>query len=331
MSFRISLKTSPHNPSAARLFGIHYPRDAGTRLLNLLRDPDFVHYLQSGDYSELLEICSPLNRDIHISIQITPYGSLQKLLIGRDVTRLGRLEKMRRHFVANVSHELRTPLTVLGGFVETLNQMDKISTEDLKKYLQTMQEQSTRMRRLVDDLLTLSKLETAPPRTLDETVDVTDLLSSLKEQAEILSGDQKHIISIETDRQLQLLGSRDELHSAFSNLINNAVRYTPAGGRIILNWGNAADGGATFSVRDTGVGVSSQHIPHLTERFYRVDTARSRASGGTGLGLSIVKHVLLRHDAKLEIESKLGSGSTFTCHFPPSRTRHIDAAVSDVG
>ncbi len=311
------------NPSAGRLFGIHYPRDAGTRLFNLLRDPDFVQYLQGGDYSELLEIRSPENSEIHISVQITPYGSLQKLMIGRDVTRLARLEQMRRHFVANVSHELRTPLTVLGGFVETLNGMDRIGMEDLKKHLGTMQEQTSRMQRLVDDLLMLSKLETAPPRTRDETVDVAALLAGLKEQAQLLSGEQRHAITVEADRHLQLLGSREELLSAFSNLVNNAVRYTPAGGRIALQWGALPDGGACFSVSDTGEGITAEHIPHLTERFYRVDTARSRASGGTGLGLSIVKHVLLRHDASLEIESEVGHGSTFRCVFPSSRVASI--------
>ncbi|MHB1140522.1 MAG: phosphate regulon sensor histidine kinase PhoR [Sulfuricaulis sp.] len=316
------------NPSAARLFGIRYPRDAGTRLFNLLRDPDFVQYLQRGDYSELLEISSPENGNTHVSIQVTPFGSLQKLVIGRDVTRLARLEQMRRNFVANVSHELRTPLTVLGGFVETLNHMDQIRTEELKKYLATMQEQTWRMQRLVDDLLMLSKLETAPPRTHDETVNVAALLAGLKEQAEVVSGEQRHVITVEADRNLQLLGSRDELLSAFSNLINNAVRYTPAGGRIALQWKAAPDGGACFSVSDTGEGIALEHIPHLTERFYRVDTARSRASGGTGLGLSIVKHVLLRHDARLEIASELGVGSTFTCVFPAARARRASHPVT---
>ncbi|HSW51982.1 MAG TPA: phosphate regulon sensor histidine kinase PhoR [Sulfuricaulis sp.] len=316
------------NPAAARLFGIRYPRDAGTRLFNLLRDPDFIQYLQGGDYSELLEISSPDNSGIHVSIQVTPFGSLQKLVIGRDVTRLARLEEMRRNFVANVSHELRTPLTVLGGFVETLNGMHQIRMEELKKYLATMQEQTWRMQRLVDDLLMLSKLETAAPRTHDETVDVAALLAGLKEQAEVVSGEQRHVITVEVDRHLQLLGSREELLSAFSNLVNNAVRYTPAGGRIALQWKAAPDGGASLSVADTGEGIALDHIPHLTERFYRVDTARSRASGGTGLGLSIVKHVLLRHDARLDIESELGVGSTFTCIFPAARTRRADSPVT---
>ncbi|HEU5338245.1 MAG TPA: phosphate regulon sensor histidine kinase PhoR [Sulfuricaulis sp.] len=306
------------NTSAATLLGVRYPRDVGMRLLNLLRDPEFAQYLERGDYTELLEIVSPENSDIHVSIQITPFGSSQKLVVGRDVTHLARLEQMRRHFVANVSHELRTPLTVLGGYVETLRQMGKINMADLNKHLDTMHEQSLRMQRLVDDLLTLSRLETAPPRTKEETVDVAMLLESLKEQARVLSQDQGHVITLEADRSLHLLGRRDELMSAFSNLVNNAVRYTPGGGDINLVW-RATGTGADFTVTDTGEGIPLMHIPHLTERFYRVDTARSRASGGTGLGLSIVKHVLLRHDASLEIESEVGRGSTFRCVFPASR------------
>ena len=306
------------NTSAATLLGVSYPRDVGMRLINLLREPEFARYLERGDYTEMLQIVSPENSEIHISIQVTPFGSSQKLVVGRDVTHLARLEEMRRHFVANVSHELRTPLTVLGGYVETLQHMDNIKTADLRKHLDTMHEQSLRMQRLVDDLLTLSRLETAPPRTKEETVDVTKLLESLKEQAQLLSGEQHHVIMLEADQSLHLLGSREELTSAFSNLINNAVRYTPAQGTIRLVW-RATNSGAEFAVTDTGEGIPLMHIPHLTERFYRVDTARSRASGGTGLGLSIVKHVLLRHDASLEIESEVGRGSTFRCVFPASR------------
>jgi len=315
------------NPAAARLLGIRYPQDAGMRLLNLLRDPEFAQYLQSGEYSEPIEIESPETHEMHISVQITPFGSLQQLVIGRDVTRLARLEQMRRNFVANVSHELRTPLTVLGGYIETLRQIDKIRPEELRKHLTIMHEQSARMQRLVDDLLTLSRLETSPPRTQDETVDVAALLAGLKEQAELLSGENRHAITLEADPDLKLLGSREELTSAFQNLLINAVRYTPAAGAIRLTW-RARDGGAEFVVADTGEGIAPEHIPHLTERFYRVDTARSRASGGTGLGLSIVKHVLLRHDAHLEVESELGRGSTFTCVFPPARMQRAEASRS---
>jgi two-component system phosphate regulon sensor histidine kinase PhoR len=307
------------NPAAGRLLGIRYPQDAGMRLLNLLRDPDFAHYLQSGEYAEPIEIESPENQQTHLSVQITPFGSRQQLLIGRDVTRLVRLEQMRRHFIANVSHELRTPLTVLGGYIETLQQSGKIRPEELRRHLATMQEQSARMQRLVDDLLTLSKLETSPPRTREEMVDVPALLAELNEQAQILSGEKRHAITLQADPGLKLLGSREELTSAFLNLIINAVRYTPAGGTIRLVW-RARDGGAEFCVSDTGEGIAPEHLPHLTERFYRVDTARSRASGGTGLGLSIVKHVLLRHEARLEIDSELGRGSTFCCVFPAART-----------
>ena len=306
------------NRTAAGLLGIRYPHDAGVRLLNLLRVPGFAQYLERGEYAEPLEITSPDNRDTHVSIQITPFGSSQKLVIGRDVTRLMRLEQMRRHFVANVSHELRTPLTVLGGYVETLQQLDQIRMEDLKRHLSTMHEQSLRMQRLVDDLLMLSRLETAPPRAHDEAVDIAALLAGLKEQAALLSGESRHVIELDADPSLKLLGSHEELRSAFSNLVNNAVRYTPAGGTIRLTW-RAADDGAEFAVADTGEGIAPEHFPHLTERFYRVDTARSRASGGTGLGLSIVKHVLLRHDARLEIESEVGQGSTFRCAFPEQR------------
>jgi two-component system phosphate regulon sensor histidine kinase PhoR len=315
------------NRNAARWLGIHYPRDAGMRLGNLLRDPGFSRYVAIGDFTEPLELPSPANTENTVSIQIIPFGARQKLVLGRDITHLQRLEQMRRTFVANVSHELRTPITVLSGFIETLSGLPGIQLEDLRRYLATMQEQSARMQRLVDDLLTISKLETAPPRRREDTVDVPALLAGLREQAEILSGQAHHQISLDAAAGLKLLGSREELHSAFSNLVNNAVRYTPAGGEIRLRWW-AEGNRACFSVQDTGEGIAPEHIPHLTERFYRVDTARSRASGGTGLGLSIVKHVLARHDAQLQIESELGHGSVFTCIFPAARVVREPAAAT---
>jgi len=313
------------NSAARRLVGVHFPRDAGIRIGNLVRDPEFTRYIAAGNYSEPLEMDSPALMDATVSVQIVPYGASQKLIIFRDVTRIVRLEQTRRHFVANASHELRTPLTVLTGYLETLRDMKTGINDDLRKHLSTMYEQGMRMQRLVNDLLTLSRLETAPPRSHDDTVDVAALLTGLKEHAMLLSGEQRHTITLDADNRVQLLGDRDELHSAFSNLINNAVRYTPAGGRIQLRW-YADDDGAKFSVADSGEGIAPEHIPHLTERFYRVDTARSRASGGTGLGLSIVKHVLARHDAELRIESELGKGSVFTCVFPPSRIVAASAA-----
>jgi two-component system phosphate regulon sensor histidine kinase PhoR len=315
------------NTAARSLLGIEHPRDLGVRLSNLLRDPALVEYLEQDEESEPIEMDSPENSERRVAIQVIPYGANQRLVIARDITRLARLEQMRRTFVANVSHELRTPITVLAGYVETLSHMEKIRPEDLKKHLATMEEQATRMQRLVDDLLTLSRLETEAPRRHDEIVDVPALLAGLKEQAEMLSGEARHAITLEADVALRLRGSREELHSAFMNLINNAVRYTPAGGRIALAWRADAGGGVRFEVADTGEGIEAEHIPRLTERFYRVDTARSRASGGTGLGLSIVKHVLMRHDAHLDVESEVGVGSTFICIFPSSRVVHPVAAA----
>ena len=313
------------NPPAARLLGVDYPHDRGIRLINLLRDPIFNKYFARGDFSEPLELDSPAEPGSTVSLQIVPFSARLKLVMARDITRLHRLEQMRRVFVANVSHELRTPVTVLSGYVETLRDMDHVRPEDLKKHLTTMHEQALRMQRLVDDLLMLSRLETAPPNRKEEVVDVPALLAGLREQAEVLSGDAQHRITLDAEANLNLRGSRDELHSAFMNLINNAVRYTPAGGAIQLRWYAESDG-AKFSVTDTGEGIAAEHLPYLTERFYRVDSARSRASGGTGLGLSIVKHVLLRHDARLEIQSEIGRGSTFTCEFPVIRVVHESTA-----
>jgi two-component system phosphate regulon sensor histidine kinase PhoR len=315
------------NTTARTLLGLSYPSDAGMRISNLLRDPELAAYLEHGEHGEPFEMDSPEQVDRRVSIQAIPYGTDQKLIIARDITRLARLEQMRRTFVANVSHELRTPITVLAGYVETLSQMGSVPPEELKKHLATMQEQATRMQRLVDDLLTLSKLETAAPRRHDETVDVPALLAGLREQAEVLSGG-RHTITLDAQAHLGLRGAREELHSAFMNLINNAVRYTPPGGRIALAWRAGGEGGAHFSVTDDGEGIAPEHIPRLTERFYRVDSARSRASGGTGLGLSIVKHVLMRHDAHLEIESAPGAGSVFTCVFPAARVVRPPACVA---
>jgi len=306
------------NSMARKLFNINFPGDVGMRLGNLIRDPEFIDYMQRRDFSEPLVLNTADEPPQQISVQVIAYGQSQQLILGRDVTHLARLEQMRRNFIANVSHELRTPLTVLGGYVETLSQIPAIKPEDLGKHLQTMTEQTNRMQRLVDDLLTLSKLETSPPRRHDETVDIPDLVASLREVAEVLSGEASHRITVEADPNLSLYGSREELYSAFSNLVNNAIRYTPAGGPIRIQWREIPTG-ARFSVTDGGEGIAAEHIPHLTERFYRVDTARSRATGGTGLGLSIVKHVLTRHDARLDIESTPGRGSTFSCVFPASR------------
>lgn len=306
------------NAACARLLGIAIPRDSGQRIINLIRHPDFVSYLDRGDYTAALEIDSPAHPDKSLSVRIIPFGSEQKLIIARDISHLTNLEQMRRHFVANISHELRTPLTVLTGFLETLQGMDNPNGADLRKHFRTMYDQAQHMTRLVDDLLTLSRLETTPAVRHDESVDVAALLATLKETGELLSGERRHHLSLVADAKLRLLGNESELRSAFANLINNAVRYTPGGGDIRLTWKQEGDS-AVFAVADSGEGIPAQHLPHLTERFYRVDTARSRETGGTGLGLSIVKHILLRHDARLVIDSTPGQGSTFRCIFPATR------------
>lgn len=308
------------NPAAAYLLGLRWPRDHGQRVINLVRDPVFTDYLQAGDFQTELRMRSPAMPDNRIAVQLIAFGEAEKLLIGRDITHLSRLEEMRSQFVANVSHELRTPVTVLLGFLETLRGMDDYSAKELKQHLGTMYEQAVRMQRLVDDLLTLSKLETSPAHVREEDVDMRGLMQELCELAKLLSGAQAHRIDAEVQGPPVLRGNREELRSAFTNLVNNAVRYTPPGGAIHLSWRSDAEGGR-FAVRDSGEGIAAQHIPRLTERFYRVDSGRSRASGGTGLGLSIVKHVLTRHEGRLAIESAPGQGSTFTCVFPAERLR----------
>ncbi len=313
------------NAASERLFGIATPRDGGRRLINLVRHPAFVSYLDRGEYNEALEMSSPAQPERQLSVRIIPFGADQKLIIGRDITHLAQLERMRSNFVANISHELRTPLTVLTGFLETLKDSGPVSGPELGKHLQTMYAQAQRMARLVEDLLTLSRLETTLPARHEQTVNVPALLPALKETAELLSGARGHRIQLTADPGLMLLGNEEELRSAFSNLINNAVRYTPDRGEIRLRW--ALDGDRpVFTVRDSGEGIPPQHLPHLTERFYRVDTARSRDTGGTGLGLSIVKHILLRHEARLEIDSTLGEGSSFRCVFPAARAIPSGAA-----
>jgi two-component system phosphate regulon sensor histidine kinase PhoR len=251
-----------------------------------------------------------------LSVQLIPYGEAQKLLLSRDVTRLERVETMRRDFVANVSHELRTPLTVLAGFLETVQELE-LDARRTRDYVNLMAEQARRMQRIVDDLLALSALESSPEPSLEERVSMRGLLARVKSDADALSGG-RHQVVLDAAEGLDIAGAESEIASAFSNLVSNAVRYTPAGGRITLRWESDANG-ARLSVVDTGQGIPAQHLPRLTERFYRVSTSRSRETGGTGLGLSIVKHVLQLHQARLEIASEIGVGSTFSCVFGPER------------
>ncbi len=309
--------------SAAELhLGLNLEMDAGQHITRMVRQIKFVAYLDAGDFSKPLLLNQTRFRDTLLSIQIVPYGDKEKLLISRDVTRFEKLEIMRRDFIANVSHELRTPLTVIGGFLETLLQENKISGEVEKNALQLMFDQATRMRRLVEDLLTLSRLENAGNNLVEEKVDIAKLLPELYQEAQSLSAG-RHTISLDLASPAMLLGNEDELRSAFENLISNAVRYTPENGTISLGW-TVENGKGLFYVQDSGIGIEPNHIPRLTERFYRVDRSRSRETGGTGLGLAIVKHVLNRHQANMEIISQPGSGSTFKMWFPSNRVLHTE-------
>ena len=305
------------NRAARTLLGIRNPQDHGQRIGNLLRDPRFREYLKRADYSDALDITSPLDENVELNIRVIPYGDGQHLLMARDTSSLRRLEAVRRDFVANVSHELRTPLTVITGYVESFEK------EDLPDYvregLDAVDRQSRRMLSIVQDLLLLSRLELEPvDPAAAEVVPVARMLEGLVEDARRLSGEQGHRIELHADPELGLRGVAGELSSAFGNLITNAVRHTPAGTRVRVSW-QADDRGACMSVADEGQGIDRRHLSRLTERFYRVDSSRSRARGGTGLGLSVVKHALWRNGGTLEIESEPGRGSRFSCRFPAER------------
>lgn len=321
------------NLSAAEHFGFDMAHDVMQSIRNLVRAPEFVAYLAGGDFSRDVVLegrgSSP-SRPVRVSVQLHTYGEGRGLLLSRDVTALEQAEAMRRDFVANVSHEIRTPLTVLMGFVETL-QTISLDAEEQARYLAMMSQQASRMQSVVQDLLTLSRLEGSPLPGMGDWTPVSALLHRCEEEGRALSAlltanqprghDLEFVCSHELQGQLQIAGNPMELQSALSNLISNAVRYTPSGGRIVVRWDEQADGSVDFSVQDTGPGIAPEHIPRLTERFYRVDRSRSRETGGTGLGLAIVKHALQRHGATLKIQSTLGKGSTFSVHFPAGRLR----------
>ena len=312
------------NLTAAQHLGIDGKRDVQQIIKNLVRDPGFSNYLTVGDFSGPVEIPGreylqdPPQR---ISVQLHGYGEGQMLLLSRDVTALQQAETMRRDFVANVSHEIRTPLTVLSGFVETMQHLP-LDEADRTRYLGMMALQAQRMQTLVQDLLTLSRLEGSPVPGSSESFDFGELLEAAMAEARSLSevlGQGSHEMVWLSGPAIKLMGSRNEWHSAVSNLLSNAVRYTPAGGRVSAGWRVLADGSAEFWVADTGPGIAAEHLPRVTERFYRVDRSRSRETGGTGLGLAIVKHVVQRHGGQLRIESRLGQGSVFTVAVPSQR------------
>ena len=306
------------NAIAERFFGILFKRDAQQRVNYLIRRPEFIRYLNDRLFDEplLIEQMGP-SANLSLMVQVFPFSENRRLLLAQDVTDLRKAEAMRRDFVANVSHEMRTPLTVMMGFLETVQTLD-LDPAKKDEYLDLMMVQGKRMKSLVEDLLTLANLEANAQPAIQATVPMDAILALLKNEADALSGN-KHVISIENNLQSSLLGDERELISAFSNLVSNAVRYTPEGGKIKVAWRDAEDGGAEFVVHDSGPGIAPEHLPRLTERFYRVDRSRSRETGGTGLGLAIVKHVATRHQAQLLIESELGEGSAFKIRFPSDR------------
>jgi len=298
------------NPAATCFLGLQVPADRGAALVSRLHSLPLAGWLAQGRYAQpLLDVVSPVNPAIRLHLKLITLSPEYGLLVARDVSQVLHLEQMRRDFVANVSHELRTPLTVLHGYLELLEPEDG-SASDISPLLAQMRKQSWRMGQLVDDLLTLSRLESTPFAE-PEPVLMGALLRTLYDEAHAHG---PHHVVLEDQSNVDLLGCEKELHSAFSNLVSNAVRHTPAGGRISLLF-SGDEKGAVFTVSDTGPGIAAEHVPRLTERFYRVSRSRSRQSGGTGLGLAIVKHVLERHHGRLEIQSIVGEGSTFSCHF----------------
>ncbi|MBD8514311.1 phosphate regulon sensor histidine kinase PhoR [Photobacterium sp. 2_MG-2023] len=303
------------NKLAQNLLGLRWPDDAGQPVSNLLRSPDFVRYLAKQDFEDPLEITSPLNYDRTLELRIMRYTEGEYLMVVRDISQLKQLEGMRRNFFANVSHELRTPMTVLQGYLEMSRDPDMLVGPMWEKAHGVMTEQLTRMNSLVEQLLTLSKIEAAPHLELEDRVDVPAMLDVLEKEAISLSGDKNQLFEFNVDESLQVFGDADQLRSAISNLVYNAVKHTPPECKVTVRW-FLSPKGPRLEVTDTGSGIEPQHIHRLTERFYRVDKARSRETGGSGLGLAIVKHALSHHDAFLEIESVVDEGSTFSFTLP---------------
>ena len=305
------------NARALTQLGLDLAHDRGQPIVNLVRQPEFLRYVEAGDYGASIVVTSSRDPGRRLALQLVPFAADQKLLMSRDVTELEAVARIRRDFIASVSHELKTPLTVINGFIETLQDID-VDERQRRRFLSLMQEQATSMQRLVADLLTLSTLESDQSPLHEERFAIAALLGAIAADARALSKGA-HTITVDVADPATIFGGRDEIASAFGNLVSNAVRYTPAKGSIALAWRVDADGSGIFAVTDTGIGIAAEHIPRLTERFYRVDRSRSRATGGTGLGLAIVKHVLLRHQAELLITSERGKGSTFAVRLPAKR------------
>ncbi len=316
------------NQMAALHFGFDAQRDVMQHVANLVRAPEFNAYMAKGDFNHDVVFtgsASVPGRPVKLSVHVHSYGKNRKLLLSRDITAVELAESMRRDFVANVSHEIRTPLTVLSGFIETLQTLPLKDSERVR-YLMLMAQQSQRMQTLVNDLLTLSRLEGSPAPSATDWATTSAMFVQCEQEARALSAlvaPTGHRLTFEAMPDCEIAGVQTELYSAMSNLVINAIRYTPDAGDVKVTWSLLPDGSGKFMVRDTGPGIAPEHLPRLTERFYRIDRSRSRETGGTGLGLAIVKHVVQRHGAALHIESKLGEGSCFTIIFPPARVRRL--------
>jgi two-component system phosphate regulon sensor histidine kinase PhoR len=312
------------NRKAGEMLDLSRRADLGLRIDNLVRHPDFVQYLRGGDYSAPVVVRPDVNSEKFLAFQLISYGEDQRLLMLRDVTREVRLEQMRKDFVANASHELRSPLTVVAGYLETFGADPDLG--ELAPPIAEMRRQTDRMTRIIEDLLELSRFEANDRPIKGLPIDVAAMAALLRKDVLARPGHPKTVdVSIESGDSI--IGDEAMVQSAFSNLVDNAAKYTPTEGAVHIRWWTDGAGGH-FSVRDTGPGISSEHLPRLTERFYRVDPGRSRETGGSGLGLAIVKHALQRHGARLEIQSEEGQGSTFTCHFPPERLLEQRAAAT---
>jgi len=314
------------NPRACEQLGLDLRHDRGAPIVNLVRQPEFLAYVEAGNYAEAVSVTATGPPRRTLSLQLVPFGTREKLLLSHDVTQLEAVARMRRDFIANVSHELKTPLTVIAGFIETMQDLE-LDSRGRARYLGLMAGQARSMQRLVNDLLTLSALESEHNPVADERFAVLPLLFAASAEAKALSGGH-HDVELDVGIPAAIMGDRDEIAGALSNLVSNAVRYTPEGGRVTIAWRVEPSGAGVFSVSDTGIGIAPEHLPRLTERFYRVDRSRSRATGGTGLGLAIVRHVLLRHQGDLGVDSAPGRGSTFSMRLPARRI-HAESPGSD--
>jgi len=309
------------NKKAAEYLGIAFPRDHGQRFSHLIRQPDLLDYFTvagNGTAAKSLVICSPLNAETSLEIRIIRYAQSSLLLVAGNITEIRRANQMRKDFIANASHELRTPITVIAGYLEAVENETAELLPDWQPRIRQMRNQTRRMQNLIEDLLKLSRLESDPPAKLDNEVDITELLSAIQAEAQTLSAAHNHVFAPELQPRLHVKGDYDSLYSAFSNIVFNAVQYTPAGSEIHIKW-YETNTGACLEVTDSGDGIPAEHIHRVTERFYRVDKGRSREKGGTGLGLAIARHVMVQHDAELSISSEPGQGTTVKCLIPEHR------------